>query len=277
MKRKRPFKRDLAVEQLQAHMEQAVPTTSHARADFISFSGAVKRLAKGMWGGLPRPVPVARVKRTMPNLSVSFGPRDEQARKRLTAAAREGELAVYVRPEPQPRHGKGPAPHPGARRDPLAVPVQVLKRLPTARGGLHDHPVRVSIKMVQDEKLFDLLRNGSLVVEQCEFAGWYQSERKKGQWASQQSSAKPRRGRPTAQTGALRRKILAVVNAGDWSRTEGVTRLKDLLVKSGLTKVPSTDTLARLVTDLSDETGHPMLYRASRRSRRQLGERPPLR
>ncbi len=53
---------------------------------FLRFSDAISRLAEGMWGGLPRPVPVQAIKRIEKKASIGFGPRRERAGQRLTAA-----------------------------------------------------------------------------------------------------------------------------------------------------------------------------------------------
>ena len=49
--------------------------TSFAQADgFLRISDAVNRLANGMWGGLPRPVPVQAFKQTAKRASIGYGP-----------------------------------------------------------------------------------------------------------------------------------------------------------------------------------------------------------
>src|SRR5882672_10479680 len=75
-------------------------TMNQVPEGFLRFSEAVNRLAKGMWGGLQRPVPVATTKHIAQNLSVGFGLWREQAGQRLRAVSLKGELLVYVIGQP---------------------------------------------------------------------------------------------------------------------------------------------------------------------------------
>lgn len=233
---------------------------------FLRFSDAVNRLAQGMWGGLPRPVPVQTIKHTSQKASVGFGPWREQAGQNLRAAAVNGELAIYVVAKPKvPSKNRALTRRSPGETEPAVVPLNVLKRLPTSRGGLPDHPIRPSIKTAEgNEMLFALLTVGLLVVRESDFDVWYRSERAKGKWASQRSRSKSRNGRPTKQTEALKNVILARVRAGEWSGKNSITMLHRLLVDSGRSDVPSPDTLARLVDQLFGETGEPELLRIVR-------------
>jgi len=92
--------------------------------------------------------------------------------------------------------------------EPVAVPVNVVKRLIASRGSLPDHPIRPSIETADgNQKLFALLTVGLLVVRTSDFDVWYQSERAKGRWPSQRSKLKIN-GRPTKQTDRLRDAVL---------------------------------------------------------------------
>ena len=151
----------------------------------------------------------------------------------------------------------------------MVVPVSVLKRLITSHGSLPDHPIRPSMKAAEgNERLFALLAVGVLVVRADDFDGWYQSERAKGRWPSQESKEK-KDGRPTKQTGALRNAVLALVHDHKWNGKGPISALHRLLVASGRSDVPSQDTLARLVDQLHTETGEPGLLRISRVRRKQ--------
>jgi hypothetical protein len=233
---------------------------------YIRLSDATNRLADGMWGSLPRPEPVATIKRTQKKLSVGFGPRRETAGQRLRDAAVNGELVVYVVAMPQIRSDR--TERSPQKIEPVAVPVSILKRLITSRCGLPDHPIRPSIRTAEgDEKLFALLTVGLLVVWASDFDAWYGSERAKGKWASQRSKSKNGSGRPTKQTEGLRRAILTLVHDLKWTGEAGVTTLRHLLVASGRSDVPSPDTLARLVDQLHRETGEAGVLRIRRRKR----------
>jgi hypothetical protein len=105
-----------------------------------------------------------------------------------------------------------------------------------------------------DEHLLHMLKIGTLVVCESEFAYWYKAERRRNRWPSQHSSTKKRgAGRPTKRT-ALRSATAEVLRqAGQIS----VANLRRILIASGRTDVPSVDTLARLVDQLHRETGEP--------------------
>jgi hypothetical protein len=116
-----------------------------------------------------------------------------------------------------------------------------------------------------DEALYWLLKAGVLVVEVAEFHAWYHSERERGKWPSQRSRAKPRQGRATKQTDALRNSVLAMVHDGKWNaETDTIAELGKLLGGPRKIDVPSVDTLARLVDNLFKETGEPGLHRKLR-------------
>jgi hypothetical protein len=236
----------------------------------LRFSDAANRLAEGMWGGLRRPAPIVTIKQADRRLSVGFGPWREQARSRLTSAAVQGELVVYVFAKPQVRSKQRALKRrPPEKIEPVVVPVSVLKRLLTSRCGLPDHPIRPSIKTADgNERLFALLTGGLLVVRERDFNVWYRSERAKSKWASQRAKSKVGNGRPTLQTEAIRNAVLALVHDGEWTAAAGIMKLHRLLVALGRSDVPSVDTLARLVDQLHRETGEVGLLRTTRRRRK---------
>jgi hypothetical protein len=63
---------------------------------FLRFSDTVTQLAEGMWGRLRQAEPVRTIKKIAKKASIGFGPWRERAGKRLTTAARKGEVAIYV-------------------------------------------------------------------------------------------------------------------------------------------------------------------------------------
>jgi hypothetical protein len=245
-------------------------TVNDVPADFMPLSHAVNRLADGMWGGLPRPEPIAAIKRVHKKLSLGYGPWREKAGRRLRAAAMRGKLVIYVLAKPQVRSATNNlADCPPEQIEPFAVPVTVVKRLMASRGSLPDHPIRPSFKTAEgNEKLLALLTVGNLAVRACDFDLWYQSERAKGRWPSQRSKSKIN-GRPTKQTEALRNAVLALVRDHKWNGKEPISALHRILVASGRTEAPSQDTLARLVDQLHRETGAAGLLRVTRARRNQ--------
>jgi hypothetical protein len=255
---------------------------------FLLISDAVDRLAEGMWGGLPRPLPVETVKQAYKKESVGFANWQERAGQRLTQSALRGELRIYVFVLPRvasKKHGVARASSRAAEPLSAAILVKVLSRLLLFHGRLPDHPIRPSIRTADgDKKLFALLRSGALVVRETEFVDWYQSQRAKGRWPSQRSSSQrakgrwpsqrsssPKRrsvGRPSMQTESLRTAVLALAREGAWNARGSITDLHRHLVRSGRDDVPSCDTLARLVDQLHDQTGELQLrrYKRSRRN-----------
>ena len=230
---------------------------------FLRFSDAVSRLAQGMWGGLRRPIPVRRIKghKQYKNVSVVFAPWKEQAGRRVSTAATEGDLPVYIfacsnaqsdTPYAQP-----------AIREPVVLPTQLLGRLITTRGCFPDHPIRPSMKTAGgDKEIHGLLKTGIIVVRSKEFEIWYRAERDKGRWASQHSRLK-KTGRPSTQTKGLRGAIIVALREGKTS----IAALRRRLETAGRTDVPSPDTLARLVDQLHRETGERELFRKPSRRR----------
>jgi hypothetical protein len=245
-------------------------TMNDVPADFLPLSRAANRLADGMWGGLPRPEPVASIKQEQKKLSLGFGPWREEAGRRLRAAALEGNLVVYVLAIRPVRSEDNSATECSLENiEPVVVPVGVLERLITSHGRLPDHAIRPSMKTAEgNKKLFALLIVGRLVVCANDFDGWYQSERSKGRWPSQEAKEK-KDGRPTKQTGALRNAVLTLVHDNKWSGRDPISALHRLLVASGRSDVPSQDTLARLVDQLQREMGAAALLRIRRARRKQ--------
>ena len=239
-------------------------------AGFLLVSEATVRLYRGIWGSLTRANVVAAVKKKIPRLSAAAASRRSFSTEYFATAAVEGKLPIYVvadpelAPEKYPEEGLAPAP----TKEPVMVPVGILKRLIQARGGLPDHPIGVSLKAVaNDLRMFVLLRVGLLVVPTNDFERWYRSERSRGKWQSQRKSSKRGVGRPRKQD-AWRNAVLAIVNDGSWTAKQPISKLSALLKGSECSNVPSEDTLGRLVNNLSIEIADPDLVRAKRRSPR---------
>jgi hypothetical protein len=238
---------------------------------FLPFSEAIRRLEEGMWGGLPQPDAVRKIKRTFKKASIGFGRWREKAGQRLTAAVRRGELVVYVLPKPRAPFTNRSL----ARRSPEKiepVPVSVLRRLIAPRKSLPDHPIRPSIKTAGgNEKLFAFLTSGLLVVRANDFDAWYQSERAKRKWPSQKHSQRSGIGRPTTQSDAVRNPVIGLVRDGKWTAKDGIAMLRRLLVEaSSASEVPSPDTLERLVDQLHCETGESEFFRPKRSRRKWM-------
>jgi hypothetical protein len=221
-----------------------------------------------MWGGLRRPEPLQAIKTTFKKQRIGYGPWRDEAGKILTAAALNGELTVYcTNPKAQAEDGNDCLARP---TDAAIVPVNVLKNLMTIRGILPDRAIRPSKKASGgDLKLLSLLTAGLLVVDARDFDIWYRSERRRHKWPSQQSTTKVIRGRPTKQTEAIKNAVLGLVNAGNWCRDDGISKLHRLLASSRRSGVPSPDTLARLVVQLHRATGNRNLLRTPGPTRKQ--------
>jgi hypothetical protein len=220
----------------------------------LPLSAAVAVLMRGMFGGFPQTKPVHKIKRDYQKAPVVFGPWKEYAQQRVRMAAVIGELPVYA------KNCSDPAP--------LLVPPDVIARLMVVRGGLPDHPIRPTLKIVGgNERLLRVLQTGTLLVREKEFASWYKAERRRNRWPSQHSSKKGRgAGRPTKMTAALQR---AVADALREHSDVSVAQLHRILLASGRCEVPSVDTLERLLGRLYRETGDPRFFRAKRRRRKR--------
>jgi hypothetical protein len=223
----------------------------------LRFSEAVALLAQGIWGGLKRPAPVVEVKKLYKGQgSVTFGPWKEKAGARLTLAAVDEQIPVYVFGRPQAERGD--------RRPKLTrVPGAVLRRLIKSRGCLPDHSHAPMKAVAGNGELYRALNTGLLVVRKREFDAWYRRERQKGGWHSQRSKLK-KEGRPSQQTDALRNAVAAHMP----DDTITIAELRRRLVTSGRTNVPSEDTLARVVDRLYRETGD-VKFRRPKRARRR--------
>jgi hypothetical protein len=224
---------------------------------FLRLSDAARRLAEGMWGSLRRPEPLRAIApKFKRRVSVGFGPWAQEAAKCLRAVAVEGKLSVYV-------SANAPPTVDNAHPPPVVVPKSVLSRLIPSRGGFPDHAVRSSWKIsCGDDTIFKLLATGVLLVHAREFNKWYRSEMAKGKWPSQRARLKPKQGRPSKATDALRCAIVAKMREGQIT----VAALRRDLLADGRTDVPSADTLARLQDQLFREMGEAHLRRRRRRA-----------
>jgi hypothetical protein len=233
---------------------------------YVRFSDAVNRLTKSMYGNLPRPGIVAKFKQAYPGESIGPGWWRTRAAARLTAAARTGEFAVYLLARPRVLAEQcGVARHVAADPGPTSVPVEVLNRLLTSRGGLADHPIRPTLRTAGgNQKLLGSLKTGTLLVRSADFDRWRRAERAKRKWLTQRSSRKPRIGRPSKKTTRLRHEILARVRHGRWNARQTIASLHRMLIADGARNLPSPDTLERMVDELWEETGEIDLLRKKR-------------
>ena len=177
---------------------------SGVETEFLLISGAIAHLEAGMFGGyLTRPEPVRKLKKKQPRLSVGFGAQKERAAAVILAAILRGNLSVHVLPQ-SPANG-------GCRS--IVVPLEVLKLMPKARGGLPDHPVSHPVSFLRNHPvapdLFAALSVSALYLEATEFVAWYEKKKSHRRWPSQRTSKeRPKKlkqpsGRPTKQTNEL--------------------------------------------------------------------------
>jgi hypothetical protein len=150
-----------------------------------------------------------------------------------------------------------------AQASPALVPKSILSRLLPSRGGLPDHAIRISWKIsCGDDTMFKLLATGILLVRGREFSKWYRSEMVKGKWPSQRARLKPKQGRPSKVTDALKNAVIVKMREGQIT----IAALRRSLLADGRTDVPSADTLARLQEQLFREMGEADLRRERRRA-----------
>lgn len=239
---------------------------------YLRFSEAVSRLTKSMYGNLSRPGVVAKVKKAHRKESIGLACWRERAAERLSAAARTGELAVSLlaRPRVLPEQ-YGMERYVAADREATVVPLEVVRRLLTSRGGLTDHPIRPTRRTAGgNKKLLRSLAAGILVIQETDFTPWRDAERAKGEWLTQRSSSKPRMGRPSKQTARLEEAIRARIHDGGWNGKKSIASLHRMLVADGVHAVPSPDTLERMVDKRWEEKGEIGFARKKRRPRKRL-------
>jgi hypothetical protein len=232
-------------------------------SDYMLLSAAVSSLEDGMFGGMARPEMVRQVKKDLPNLSVGFGPRRQEAAARLYDALVAAELPAYVESYPEPSD----QPEPRL----LSVAPNILKSLPRSRSGLPDR-VRVPTSLLRtgavNGELFRALSSGRLLLRRSEFENWYGRERDRGRWPSQHARKQPRGGRPRKQT-ALRDFILGIVNSGRWNgNNDTIAALAAMLAEGRDGPSVSHDTVARAVDHLFRERGDERLRRRTRKKPR---------
>ncbi len=241
------------------HEPQNIPT------GFLSLSNAIEQLAGGMWGGFGVSAPVLAIKLKLPKLQVGFGPRRTFAAKRFSAAVLNENLAVYVLGPQALSQGRGLQSLAPSAIGTIRLSTSMLARLIKCREAIPDHSIRPSMKTVEGNvSLLVRLTRDPLVVREDEFNAWYRSEYAKGKWPSQRSRLKKRPGRPTSQDGALMNAVLALVRDQVWSAKDGIAMLHRTLLANRHPKVPSCDTLERLIARLHTETGDPAFFRTVR-------------
>ena len=247
-----------------------VPVTDQSRElnqyqlppGYLRLSDAMKRLSAGVWGGLKRATILRGLTRNPP----AHGRWREYAAKRFTNALLNGKLKVFVVAEPQLESDES-SPPPPPTKDPVAVPTNVLKRLIGWRNAIPDHAMRPTLKTAgNNPQLYVLLTVGVLVVQEEEFKRWYKLERARNKWPSQRSSTRPRRGRPMKRD-TVRSDVIALVQKGIWCASDGISKLRRLLLANDSNYIPSVDSLRRLVDQIHAETGEPQFLQPKSESR----------
>jgi hypothetical protein len=238
---------------------------------YLLLSEAYARHHAGVWGGF-QSFPPAQAMRRKHKTSIGFGARRTYAAQPVTAAVRHGNLRVYLVADPNLGPNIDRTNWPVApTKEPVIMPKDVLRRLIAPRDVLPDHALCPTLKTAGgDPNIYVLLRVGAFVVQERELEEWYQSQRSKGKWPSQQAISKRTPGRPTKQTEPLKNAVLTLVLDQAWSVKDGIATLRSLILKRGEPKdVPSADTLERLVSRLYLETGDPAFRRVSRVRKKQ--------
>jgi hypothetical protein len=229
---------------------------------FLSISECVALLEQGMWGNVPRSVPVARAKKDAAlghELSVGFAPQRQESAALLLASALSGKLAIYIRT-------RDPT---VAVNEPVAASLEMLKQVIPVRKGLPDRPVHV-IGSAGDPIVM-LLRAGELVIRHTDFEAWYKKEHARGVWPSQCKRQKRRLGRPSKDSEQLQNAIQAIVEDGTWNGMDGMVKLRNELSERGH-EAPSLNTLALAVDRLFKRTGKAPFQRRAR-SKTAIGKR----
>jgi hypothetical protein len=234
---------------------------------YVLVSEAHRRLEKGMFGNLPRPEIIKRIKKSYGrDVSVGLGVQREASGRTLALALCGGDLKLYVCAGVNAPDG---APS-DARDTVVLVPCAVVAQLMQSRGTLPDHAIRVPYAAVRSgampENVYVALTHGPLVVNETEFESWYENEHGKGKWPSQRARIKRRVGAPIKQTDQLRNAIMVAVDTGRPAGKLKVADLKRRLIETGLSDIPSHDTLARVVDAIYLETGDRRFVRPKRRA-----------
>jgi hypothetical protein len=236
---------------------------------YLRVSDATSRFQRGMWNQSIYPIPVKSAKSaTTRRTSIEFGPWRTQAAKVLRGAITKGKLTLYVAAGNEKLSNK-PAENSSVlnQLEIQPVPIDLIKRVITLRGNLPDHSFRLSGRASNSYyELRKLLRVGLLVVRKDDFERLYCSELAKSKWPSQQSSSKPKIGRPAKYSSELKSDILQFASESENGKIT-ISALHRWLVKNRRRNVPSQDTLARLVDQIHSETGEPGLSRPKRRRR----------
>jgi hypothetical protein len=225
---------------------------------YIPISIAATKLKRSMFGNLKRTEPIIKIKKREPRLSVNFGPQRLQASDQIRKAARAGELPIYAIL--------------AGLHEPQIVYPEILACIICVRGVLPDYIGRNASfkKLVPANKaLYFGIRDGLLVINEREFERWRAAKYKEGKWPSQRLKKRIKRnpGRPRLADDDLRIHVIACLRDGSWTARAGIPALRKLLSSFGI-KVPSEDTLRRIVRALYIETGEAELQVNSRRPRR---------
>ena len=219
-------------------------------------------LDRRMWAGVGRAELAQQARREQKNKrSIGFSPRRERVARSLHAAFFTGKFTLYVAAD-EARFRERSNRIPSWAKDPMPVPKELLGHV-FVKGRLPaTFAIRPSRKLAGNDKLFALLNCGYLVVREGDFKRWLRSEHRRRRWPSQNLSEVQTRpvGRPNMVNPRLRNAILEIARDQVWmGDRQPITSLHRLLNDKGL-DVPSVDTIARIVDELSALTGAPELH-----------------
>jgi hypothetical protein len=251
--------------------------------DVLLISEATTRLQKGMFAQKFKPLLVAEAKMwfekanqlslaaplvdklnvNLPQrterrqkLSLGCGPWREKAAKLIRTAALTGKLKVYDKTF-------------------KLVPPEILALIVPIRSALPDHPTLIYSPphgSLIDRAHLMSLRRRAILLSKSEFDVWYRAEKAKQKWPSQQKARKRRAevGRPRTAP-IWRERIIECVEAGRWNAQESIVALRRLLQKCPTDeKLPSDDTLARIVDALFEELSDDHYRHNKRRPSRKI-------
>ena len=224
--------------------------------DYCLISEGVHNLEESMFGNLNRPEAIEAIKEKERGLSVGLASQRVAARKAIREAAAKGKLRVY-----------GLKPNVGAIRP---IGQELISKLILVRGALPDHVghlVQANNKSPRERILREDLRNNILLLKRDEFKVWLAAERSKKKRSKKRRQSQgfdelksPKIGRPKIPREPWTTLILGLVDQKKWRRSLGVPLLREMLIKdSDALRVPSDDTLARILDELCKNTKNPKI------------------
>jgi hypothetical protein len=215
--------------------QQSTALEAVRKAGFAPVEDGLFHLHESLWQN----VPVARERRREVrkffagieiSATVHWGPRLEQAGAILCDAVIREQLKLSV--WPAALDDEGNLQIDASAEGPVIVPTWLVKRLRGFHGGLPMGCLLVPDSIVLDRSAslpVAFPPDGLPVIEMRQFSVWLEAERGKGNWASQiDRHKKAGRGRPS-KVAAVDPIIRALVETGDWSPAEPVSKLAELV------------------------------------------------